>query len=152
MKQKTIIRFAEPKDINELVLLCEAHAIYEKATYETKGKAELLKEYIFATDSSVFCLVAENNNKLIGYATYMKQFSTWDCCFYVYMDCLFLGENSRSKGIGEQIMNRIKEETAKMNIEWIQWQTPDFNTRAIKFYKRIGASAKTKKRFFLKSK
>jgi L-amino acid N-acyltransferase YncA len=47
-----------------------------------------------------FCLVVEWNHKLAGYASYTKQFSTWDAFYYIYMDCLFLTEKSRGFGIG----------------------------------------------------
>jgi GNAT superfamily N-acetyltransferase len=80
----------------------------------------------------------------------MKQFSTWDTDFYIYMDCLFLTEESRGYGIGEKMMNVIKLEAKKLNCSLIQWQTPNFNTRAIKFYNRIGGISKTKERYFLK--
>ena len=66
------------------------------------------------------------------------------------MDCLFLTEESRGYGIGEKMMNVIKLEAKKLNCSLIQWQTPNFNTRAIKFYNRIGRISKTKERYFLK--
>lgn len=47
------------------------------------------------------------------------------------------------------IMNHMKEFGRQQNIYLIQWQTPDFKARAIKFYKRIGATSKLKERFFL---
>lgn len=80
----------------------------------------------------------------------MKQFSTWDANNYVYMDCLFLSDKSRGFGIGEKLIQRIKEEAANLDCSLIQWQTPDFNKRAMKFYDRIGAKSKSKKRYFLK--
>ncbi|MEP5913610.1 MAG: GNAT family N-acetyltransferase, partial [Flavobacteriaceae bacterium] len=80
----------------------------------------------------------------------MKQFSTWDSDFYIYMDCLFMTEESRGFGIGEKLINKIKLEGVKNQCTHIQWQTPDFNKRAIKFYNRIGAESKSKERFFLK--
>lgn len=46
-------------------------------------------------------------------------------------------------------MDKIKEEAQKLGCAMIQWQTPEFNKRAIKFYKRIGAVGKSKERFFL---
>ena len=79
----------------------------------------------------------------------MKQFSTWDSDFYIYMDCLFLMEESRGFGIGEKLIAKIKQEGQNIKCNHIQWQTPDFNVRAIKFYNRTGAMSKTKKRFFL---
>ncbi len=62
---------------------------------------------------------------------------------------IVFNETSRGYGIGVQIMDKIKEESQKMGCNLIQWQTPDFNTGAIRFYKRIGATSKFKERFFL---
>jgi len=146
---ETNYQIRRKKDIPELVELCGLHAAYEQNDYNSEGKAEKLGFHIFSENPSLFCLVVELDNKLIGYATYMKQFSTWDANFYIYMDCLFLIEASRGFGIGEQLINRIKKEGSKLSCNLIQWQTPNFNVRAIKFYDRIGGIAKTKERYFL---
>ena len=150
MNSKSIIRFAKKQDLEELVLLCKEHAHYENAGFSLKGKKDVLEKHLFSNIPTLYCLVVQLDSKLIGYATYMKQFSTWDTDFYIYMDCLFLNERSRGLGLGEELMNRIKIETKKLNCNLIQWQTPDFNTGAIKFYNRIGAVSKTKERFFFK--
>lgn len=143
------IRFAHKSDVDALVELCALHAAFEEADYEPAGKKELLLSHLFGEVASAYCLVVEQSNAINGYATYMKQFSTWDAGFYIYMDCLFLTEASRGQGMGEELMDRIKAEGAKLNCSHVQWQTPDFNTRAIKFYRRIGAVSKQKERFFL---
>ncbi len=149
MQTKPTIRFAQEGDLAAMVQLCKAHADYEQCPYDVTGKAEALAQHIFSQQPALFCLVAEQENELIGYATYMKQYATWDAAFYIYMDCLFLTEAARGFGIGEQLVKRIQLEATKLNCSLIQWQTPNFNVRAIKFYKRIGASAKSKERFFL---
>ncbi|MEM1328049.1 MAG: GNAT family N-acetyltransferase [Bacteroidota bacterium] len=144
-----IIRFAEQKDLPEIIQLCALHAAYEQSDYNESGKAEALAQSLFSESPALFCLVVEEGSELIGYATYMPQYSTWDAKFYVYMDCLFMKEAARSKGIGQQLVERIQLEGVQLGCDLIQWQTPDFNHRAIKFYKRIGATAKSKERFFL---
>ncbi|PHR71204.1 MAG: GNAT family N-acetyltransferase [Lutibacter sp.] len=143
------IRFTKEEDINQIIDLCEAHANYEQCEYEKDGKAERLSNSLFSDNPKLFCLVVEKENQLIGYATYMKQYSTWDANEYIYMDCLFMNENARGHGLGENLVRRIQEEGKKLNCNLIQWQTPDFNVRAIKFYRRIGAKSKEKERFFL---
>lgn len=146
------IRPVRKSEIEQVLLLCEAHAAYEKLLFSRNGQEKRLEKDLFLDDPSLFCLVVEHNSKLIAYATYMKQYATWDAGFYMYLDCLFVIESHRNKGIGEQLMSRIQSETESHNCSLIQWQTPTFNTRAIKFYKRIGASSKSKERFFLKTK
>ncbi len=150
MKIKTHIRFAKLDDINEIIELCELHAIYEKAAYSKKGKTEQLALDLFSDYPKLYCLVVESNEQLIGYATYMKQYATWDACEYIYMDCLFIKEFARGLRIGEQLVKRTQIEGETLGCNLIQWQTPGFNKRAIKFYNRIGATSKSKERFFLK--
>ena len=144
------IRFAKKEDINSIVRLCEQHAFFENAIYDSSDKAQKLDHFLFSNNPSVYCLIVEKDNHLIGYATYMKQFSTWDANYYIYMDCLFMTKKSRGFGIGEKLINKIKLEAIKNQCTHIQWQTQDFNKRAIKFYNRIGAESKSKERFFLK--
>lgn len=143
------IRFAQETDLKELVHLCQLHAAFEKSDFESEHKEQKLGEHLFSAQPGLYCLVVEQDDKVIGYATYMRQFSTWDSNFYVYMDCLFITEESRGLGIGEKLMTRIKEETTRLGCDLIQWQTPKFNQRAMKFYNRMGGVSKTKERYFL---
>ncbi|WP_255452597.1 GNAT family N-acetyltransferase [Aquimarina sp. RZ0] len=86
-------------------------------------------------------------NEIVGYATFMKQFSTWDAQYYMYLCCLYLKEKNRGNGIGKEIMNWVKTYAKDQNCSRMQWQTPSFNTEAIKFYKNLGAIAYNKERF-----
>jgi GNAT superfamily N-acetyltransferase len=149
-KKKSTIRFANKKDMSQIIDLCEAHAHYEESDYNRDGKEQQLERDIFDISPKIFCLVVESDSELIGYATYALQYSTWDANQYIYMDCLYMTNDARGYGIGEKLVRKIKEEGRKMNCDLVQWQTPDFNVRAIKFYNRIGATPKSKERFFLK--
>ncbi len=149
MTGKSTIRFVQKRDLKELIHLCELHAIFEKSEYNAKSKEGKLDTYLFSDNPTLYCLVVEKDKKLIGYATLIRQFSTWDADFYIYMDCLFMTEESRGFGIGEKLIERIMEEGRKLGCSHIQWQTPDFNKRAIKFYDRIGAVGKSKERYSL---
>ncbi len=146
------IRFAERNDVPQIVELCSLHAAFEKAAYDSEGKAKGLERDLFSNDPKLYCLVVESDGQLIGYATYMKQYATWEAEEYLYMDCLYLKPQARGMGIGRELVHRIQEEGRKMGCGEVQWQTPNFNTRAIKFYKRLGAVAKPKERFFLKER
>ncbi len=144
------IRKATPADMAEIINLCAAHAAYEKAEYSTEGKEEKLASFLFRSEPRLFCLIAEDENKqAIGYATYMQEFSTWDAAFYTHMDCLFVQEHARGFGIGEALVEEIKKQSLLIGSTYIQWQTPDWNERAIKFYYRIGAKSKSKLRMYL---
>ncbi|MGB0789314.1 MAG: GNAT family N-acetyltransferase [Marinirhabdus sp.] len=144
------IRYAKKEDMPQIIPLCAAHAAYEKAAYDSTDKAAALSRFIFGETPAVTCLVVAQGKVIVGYATFMKQFSTWDAGPYLYLDCLFLKETVRGKGLGTRVMKKIMECAKLENCEMIQWQTPDFNTRAIDFYRKMGGVSKTKERFSLK--
>jgi ribosomal protein S18 acetylase RimI-like enzyme len=142
-----IIRKAIPADIPEIIQLCAEHSEYERADYSSAGKTEKLASFLFSDKPSFFCLIAERNSKILGYATYMFEFSTWDAAYY--MDCLYLRPEYRSAGIGQALVEEIEKHSKQEGLEMVQWHTPSFNERAIKFYHRIGATSKEKVRFYL---
>ena len=149
MSESITLRNIKKHEIGALVSLCEKHALYEQTLFTCKDKKERLTEALFQANAPLFCLVVAYEDKLIGYMTFMKQFSTWDASSYLYMDCLFIEEPYRCLGIGKQLLQRLKEEAKHLKCDTIQFQTPLFNTHAINFYKKNGALSKTKERFFL---
>ncbi len=146
------IRNAKPEDITEIIELCSEHALFEKCEFERDGKAEKLTNFLFSEKPAIFCLIVENNQEILGYATYSFEFSTWNANFYTHMDCLYLRPQARNYGIGEKLIEEIAKITKLNGYEEIQWQTPKFNEKAIKFYQRIDASYKEKYRFNFKIK
>jgi ribosomal protein S18 acetylase RimI-like enzyme len=144
-----IIRELEEKDLSNLVKLCQNHAEYEKANYSSINKEIQLKNAIFSQNPLLYCYVIYSGTELGGYFSYTFDFSTWDAQTFLYLDCLYLEPNFRGQKIGEQVFEKLKEIGKENNCVNIQWQTPTFNERAIKFYNKIGATGKDKRRFFI---
>lgn len=143
------IRPCQEKDLPELIELCAAHAAYEKSEYDPEGKLERLREAIFGEIKRLNCWIVDIEGKAQGFTTFTFDFSTWDAAPFLYMDCLYLDESCRGMGIGAAIMDKIREVAREHNCKNIQWQTPEFNARAIKFYVGLGSTGKQKMRFFL---
>ncbi|HEX8378815.1 MAG TPA: GNAT family N-acetyltransferase [Pedobacter sp.] len=143
------IRLCEESDLAQLVELCSNHAAYEEAPYSAVRKEELLSAALFADTPKVFCQVVESGENLVGYFSYTFDFSTWDAGTFLHLDCLYLEPEVRGNRIGERIMLVLRDIARKKNCVNIQWQTPVFNERAIKFYNRMGATSKDKVRFTL---
>lgn len=147
MSESIALRNIKKHEIGALVSLCKKHALYEQTLFTCKNKKERLTEALFQTNAPLFCLVVAYEDKLIGYMTFMKQFSTWDASSYLYMDCLFIEETYRGLGIGKQLLERLKEEAKRLKCDTIQFQTPLFNTHAINFYKKMEPFLKRKSAF-----
>lgn len=147
-----IIRECTEKDLPKLVELCGKHSEFEQATYEPTGKEIALKKALFSDRPKLFCFAIESQNNLQGYFSYTFDYSTWDAKTFLYLDCLYLESAFRGQRIGERVFEKLKEIAKQNDCVNIQWQTPIFNERAIKFYNRIGGTRKDKVRFFIDTK
>ena len=81
MIEEITIRFAKKEDLDGILSLCELNAVFEKESFDSHYKAEGLNCYLFSATPSLYCLVVEKRKEIIGYASYMKQFSTWDAVY-----------------------------------------------------------------------
>lgn len=143
------IRNATPSDLPELVQLCMEHAAYERSEFDPLRKEIALHRMLFAPGARLRCLVAEEGEELIGYATFSVECSTWDADYYMHMDCLFLRPEARNMGIGRMLMQAIARQGLEQGVKRMQWQTPSFNVDAVRFYDRLGPVKKEKFRLFL---
>jgi len=139
----------EPGDIVALVSLCVDHACYERAEYTPGGKAELLRRALFAEPVKLLAWGAKIDGKLAGYASATIEFSTWLAREYAHLDCLFVAEEYRGHGLGAALLAKIVQFAREQGVDQVQWQTPEWNERARKFYRREGAAEKLKARYTL---
>ena len=145
------IRPVQETDLRTVVQMCREHASYEGADYVENDQESKLRLALFSEPRQLECWVVAAEEGLIGYTSFMMQFSTWDAAYYLYMDCLFLRPEARGLGIGTAIMASLRQLAAERGCINIQWQTPVFNEGAIRFYERLGAVAKAKQRFIWSS-
>jgi GNAT superfamily N-acetyltransferase len=144
-----LIRCYQDGDSDSLIRLCQEHAAYERDHYDLANKKELIERAILGPSPSLHCWVVEVRNQVVGYMTYTFDFSTWHARKYLHMDCLYLEEPYRGYGIGQEILQRLEKVARQNDCFAIQWQTPLFNERAIKFYQRTAAIGNDKKRYVL---
>lgn len=144
-----MVRRGGPQDVGTIVVLCAEHAQYERAAYDRVGKAALLERVLSEESSRLRVWLAETNEEVIGYVTATSEFSTWSASEFLYMDCLFVREGCRGMGVGAALLATLVEFAREQGYAEVQWQTPDWNTEAERFYRREGALAQRKLRFSL---
>jgi GNAT superfamily N-acetyltransferase len=141
------IRQAGPEDANAVTKLCRAHAEYEKAEIVWSDHKQRLHDELQHKNSALRIFLAQSDEETIGYASVTVDFATWTAKPFLHMDCLFVKEEYRNKGIGQMLMSHIAEYAKQAAITEIQWQTPEWNTNAARFYIGVGATQKLKRRF-----
>lgn len=145
------VRHAERADLPVVAQLAARHAEYERAAPPPDDLPERLAGLLFdAPAPRLRCLVAElPGGEVVGYATCAPELSTWEGRAYLHMDCLFLLPGHRGLGLGALLMDAVTAEARALGLTEVQWQTPTWNDRAMRFYDRLGARASQKVRYSL---
>ncbi len=132
------IRLANESDVQAIYDLIKELAIFEKAEFELQNTHEQLLFDGFKENPIYYCIVAEENQTVVGMSFLYVRYSTWKGRV-LYLEDLVVKENYRNKGIGTQLMQSTIE-FAKLNgFKRIQWQVLDWNVDAIRFYKKFNA-------------
>ena len=76
---------ADASDQKTLIILMKEHALYEGHEL----KLSIQKQQFNKLETLPLTLfVVESNKTLVGYMSAIKQFSTWDMDWYLFLDCL----------------------------------------------------------------
>ncbi|MCW6509554.1 GNAT family N-acetyltransferase [Lichenifustis flavocetrariae] len=138
-------RVASLSDAPALLDLVREHAAFER------GMASLslsdLGTILSAASPPTRLLVAESDGTLIGYAAVTFDFSLWRASRYGHLDCLFVASSARGRGAGRKLFEAAAGFARAEGADWLEWQTPAWNSEAISFYQRAGALQATKERF-----
>ncbi|MFJ9766944.1 GNAT family N-acetyltransferase [Streptomyces erythrochromogenes] len=150
MEHTPVVRRARVGDLPRLVELIHEHVAYEKSAPRPADLAARLGLRLFAEDSRLWVLLAENADGVVaGYAACSAEFAFWDARDHLHMDCLYLAAAARGQGLGAALMDGVAQLARELGLEQVQWQTPDWNEGAIRFYDRLGAASNPKFRYAL---
>ncbi|MFE9848620.1 GNAT family N-acetyltransferase [Streptomyces sp. NPDC005576] len=143
------VRRALLADLPKVAEMCAAHAAFEGAGPVPADLATRLESALLPADPRAWCFVGDHEGELTGYATCSLEFSTWQASDYIHLDCLFVTETHRGEGWGRRLLDAVTRTAAARSLAQVQWQTPEWNADAIRFYTRAGAQASPKVRFSL---
>lgn len=137
------IRGAQVEDAGALLDLIHRHAAHERAA----ASVTLPVLYAMLANPALFIFIAEDGGRLLGYAALTLDWSLWSGARYGHMDCLFVVETARSRGIGKLLLEAALDKARQEGVARMEWQTPEWNRGAERFYLREGAQRSSKIRF-----
>ena len=133
---KYTIRPAQEADCPRLLELIRELAEYERAPQEVTVTLEHFQRSGFGPQPVWWALVAENEAGLvIGFALYYIRYSTWKGQ-RMYLEDILVTESWRGQGVGQRLLDALKEEAKRKELTAIVWQVLDWNEPAIRFYRR----------------
>ncbi len=133
------IRWATQADMPEVLRLIQQLAEYEKEPEAVEITVEELERDGFGPYPLFKCHVLEAEKAIVGMTLFYYRYSTWKGKT-VHLEDLVIDENHRHKGYGEALLKSVIRFAAKEKVRRIEWAVLDWNTPAMKLYKKIGAT------------
>lgn len=132
------IKFAEEQDTAIILNFIKKLAKYEKLLSEVSASKEILREQLFEKKYAEV-LLARLDGKVIGFALFFHNFSTFMGKSGLYLEDLFVLEAFRGKGYGKRILQFLAKLAMERNCGRLEWSVLDWNQEAIDFYESLGA-------------
>lgn len=139
MDSKFLLRPAQSADTSAIFDLIKALAEYEKLSHAVIGSVEALQEHLFGSRPYIEAIVAECDEKAVGFALYFYNYSTFLTKPGIYLEDLFVLPEYRRQGIGKAIFKYLAKLAVEKDCGRLEWSVLDWNEPAIAFYQQMGA-------------
>jgi GNAT superfamily N-acetyltransferase len=92
---------------------------------------------IFDPLEPVHALVAERDDRLIGFSHYLFQRSTWLLNPQCYLQDLYVGEDKRGRGVGRALIGAVVGAAKEAGAPRVFWNTHETNAVARRLYDAV---------------
>ncbi len=133
-----IIRFAEKKDTALILRFIKELASYEEELSKVTATEKVLMGSLFERHEAEV-IIGEYQEKPIGFALFHHNFSTFLGKAGIHLVDLYIIPQMRGNGFGRKILSYLAHLTVERQCERLEWWCHDWNERAIKLYKKLGA-------------
>lgn len=133
------IRPATRRDLPAILRLIRALAKYEKLSREVVATESALRKTLFGSKPAAEVLLASVQGRVVGFALYFQNYSTFLAKPGIYLEDLFVQPEQRGHGIGKTLLAAVAKVAVQRCCGRFEWSVLDWNTPSIDFYKSFGA-------------
>ncbi len=135
----TRIRAARRADAKAFLSLVVALAEFEKITPPGAAARRRLLADAFKRRPLYTLWVAELDGRVVAYAIFFFTYSSFLARPTLYLEDLFVHPDARGRGVATAIMRSLAREARRKGCGRFEWTVLDWNERAIRFYRALGA-------------
>ena len=128
-------RAAIPEDVPRIISMIRGIAAYEKLSHQLEINEVSLQESLFGKNPVPRALVALSENKIVGYAIFFYNFSTFIGRPGIYLEDLYVEPDYRGKGFGDALFQSVAKIAYDENCGRMEWVALGWNELALNFYK-----------------
>jgi GNAT superfamily N-acetyltransferase len=133
------IRPAQEADVAAIFGMIHELAVFEKLEHMMIAKESMLHDSLFGKHRACEALVGEEDGKVVTFALFFHNFSTFLCRKGLYLEDLYVKQSVRGKGYGKQMLVALAQLAVERDCGRFEWSVLDWNENAINFYKGMGA-------------
>lgn len=135
----TTIRPATPADVSAIFALMLELAEFEKLTHLFVATEAGVHDALFGEQRAAEALVAEAGGRIVAYALFFHNFSTFLGRRGLYLEDLYVQPSQRGSGLGRAMLQRLAAIAVERQCGRFEWTVLDWNQNAIDFYEKMGA-------------
>ncbi|MEY4314458.1 MAG: hypothetical protein RIS93_1038 [Actinomycetota bacterium] len=94
-------------------------------------------------------LVAEVDNKIVGFTHYIWRPSTWEVEDFCYLEDLYVDPKNRKSGVGRALIKAVEEIASAKGSKRLYWTTAPDNETARKLYDKVAITDRVQYKIFL---
>ena len=133
------IRRAEARDVPQMLGLVRELAAFEKEPEAVTVTEDQMRDGGFGPRPVWWGWVAESPHGILGMAVCYERYSTWrGRC--LYLEDIVVTEHARGQRVGEKLFKACAAFALEQGHHHMLWQVLDWNTEAMRFYVRLGAT------------
>ena len=132
------IRRGRRSDTEQLLSLVHDLAKFERLDPPSAEGRKRLVDDIFRK-KRVNLLVATDGGRLVGYALYFYNYSSFVAKPSLYLEDLFVLKGYRKRGIGFALFRKCVDIAITKGCGRMEWAVLTWNEKALKFYEKLGA-------------
>lgn len=133
------IRRATRRDIPTILALIRGLAEYERLTRALQATVARLRRHGFGRWRYFEALICWRGRTAVGFALYFFAYSTFLARPTLYLEDLFVVPEARGQGAGKALLAAVARIAVRRGCGRLEWAVLDWNTPAIRFYRRLGA-------------
>jgi GNAT superfamily N-acetyltransferase len=130
---------AAESDVPLILSFIRKLAEYEKLSHLVVATEANIREHVFGSNPVAEVLLAYWDGEPVGFALYLRNFSTFLGQAGIYLEDLFVEPEHRGKGIGKALLIRLAKIAIERGYGRLEWAVLDWNTPSIEFYRSLGA-------------
>lgn len=134
-----MLRPAQLDDVAAIHGLIQELATFEREPDAVSNTINELAHALFVEKHCHAFVWDDAQHGVIGFALYYFGYSTWKGKT-VYLEDLYVKPEFRQQKIGKKLFDAVMEVAKKEKVRRMDWQVLDWNTPAIKFYMKKGAT------------